>query len=94
MLRYLSLIFATLALFACKAGPSTSESSTRSESESSNVVILPKPSTEEEVGNRPPNIGEELLANPGVHLTDEKSGVRFARPPAVRGLYVNAWAAG
>ena len=57
-------------------------------------MILPKPSTEEEVGNRPPNIGEELLANPGVHLTDEKSGERFARPAAVRGLYVNAWAAG
>ena len=107
MLRYPGLIFATLTLFACKAGPSGSERSEgpiRSGSESSDLVTLLISSTEEEVDNELANIGEELSANPGVqtpvlgepeaHLTDEKSGVRFTRPPAVRGLYVNAWAAG
>jgi hypothetical protein len=107
MLRSPGLIFATVTLFACKAGPSgfeRSESPTRTGSESSNLVTLPISSTEEEVDNGLANLGEELSANPGVqtpvlseleaHLTDEQNGVRFTRPLAVRGLYVNAWAAG
>lgn len=85
MLRSPGLIFATLTLFACKAGPSgseRSESPIRSGSESSDLVTLLISSTEEEVDNGLANIGEELSANPGVqtpvlsepeaHLTDEK----------------------
>ena len=107
MLRAPGLIFATLILLACNAGPSTSEfseSQAQSGPESSDLVTSPISSTEEEVENRLANIGEEFSANPELqsavlsgpedHLSDEKSGERFTRPPAVKGLYVNAWAAG
>ena len=107
MLRAPGLIFAILILLACNAGPSTSEfseSQAQSGPESSDLVTSPISSTEEEVENRLANIGEEFSANPELqsavlsgpedHLSDEKSGERFTRPPAVKGLYVNAWAAG
>ena len=69
MLRYPGLIFATLTLFACTAGPSGSERSEgpiRSGSESSDLVTLLISSPEEVVDNELANIGEELSSNPGV----------------------------
>jgi len=108
MLRIRGLIFVILLFVSCKAGPSTSEqaesqSQIRSESYDTDALLIS--SAEEEVRDGVTDIAGGLsatfeagersaLSEQGTHSTDQKSGVQFTRPLAVRGLYVNAWAAG
>lgn len=109
MLRIPGLICAILLVFSCKAGPSSSERSKSQPqivgSRSDDTATLPISSTEDEVGDGFTDVDDGLSFNREAdetsavseleaHSTDQKSGVQFTRPLAVRGLYVNAWAAG
>jgi hypothetical protein len=78
MLRSPGLIFATLTLFACKAGPSgseRSESPIRSGSESSDLVTLLISSTEEEVDNAKRTRIEMMFAEMEEEEEEEKDPI-------------------
>ena len=108
MLRSAGLILGAISLFACKAGPSAferAESTDRSRLGSADLGTLPTSFAEGEVEIEQGNTDVEIsaaargqqrlvLSELEAGLTDHKNTTRFARPLAIRGLYVNAWAAG